>query len=173
MSTEQVPEQPGLHTKKPCLKTTTNKTRQTETEEGECLRCQSTGRALRLLVGTRSFRFVFSILLYSEIIHLWGNRGFLRRTTEVENLAGESRAQSKISHGCPVEAPPSQSKQPFSCEQSPPPGKEQERQTTSHHPSVRLASMLWEHQAAAQGSYHWTTEELLLGGQEHQTRSRQ
>lgn len=151
-----------------------NKRNQTEREEGEWLRCQRSGRALRLLGGTRSLRFVFSILLYSEIIHLWGNRGFLRRTTEVENLAGESRAQSKVSRGCPVEAPPSQSKQPFSCEQSPPPqGKEQERQTTSHHPSVRLASMLWKHQAAAQGSYHWTTEELLLGGQEHQTRSRQ
>lgn len=150
-----------------------NKRNQTEREEGECLRCQSSGRALRLLGGTRSFRFVFSILLYSETIHLWGNRGFLRRTTEVENLAGESRAQSKVSRGCPVEVPPSQSKQPFSCEQSPPQGKEQERQTTSRHPSVRLASMLWEHQAAAQGSYHWTTEELLLGGQEHQARSRQ
>lgn len=142
-------------------------------EEVEWLRCQSTGRALRLLAGTLSFRLVFFILLYSEIIHLWRNQGLLRCTTEVGNLAGESRAQNKKGRGCPVGAQPSQSKQSFSCEQPPPQGKEQKRQTTSHHPSVRLASMLWEYQAAAQGSYHGTTEELLLGAHEHQTRSRQ
>lgn len=52
-----------------------NKQNQTdrETEEVAWLCYQSTGRALRLLAGTLSFRLVFSILLYSEIIHLWRN----------------------------------------------------------------------------------------------------